>query len=188
MATFFWSLPTDHIPLWRETPLESWRQQVLTLWPDIAPFLAAITSHDQLTTASYSHGTLRRPFAPALAYIGDSAHRTSPQLGQGANMALLDAYALTLALRRLPIEDALPDYAAMRRWHVRLYQVLSAGFTPMYQSEIPMLSHLRDHILAPVSRLPGIRHMLTRLVAGDLIPPLSGEVLPESRTTTTEAS
>jgi len=32
-------------------------------------------------------------------HIGDSAHATSPQLGQGANMALLDALALAVALR-----------------------------------------------------------------------------------------
>lgn len=180
MAAFFWSLPTGDIPRWRETPLESWRDEVLSLWPEIEPFLASITSHDQLTPASYSHGTLRRPFAPALAHIGDAAHRASPQLGQGANMALLDAQALAIALRSLPVEDALPVYAAMRRWHVRLYQGLSATVTPMYQSRLDGLALLRDHILAPVSRLPGIRHGLTRLVAGRLIPPLAGETFPRT--------
>ncbi|SIT00657.1 FAD-dependent oxidoreductase [Paracoccus saliphilus] len=180
MAAVFWSLPTRDIPRWRETPLEAWRQEVLSLWPEIEPFLASITSHDQLTPASYSHGTLRRPFAPALAHIGDAAHRASPQLGQGANMALLDAQALAIALRSLPVEDALPAYAAMRRWHVRLYQGLSTTVTPMYQSRLDGLALLRDHILAPVSRLPGIRHGLTRLVAGRLIPPLAGEVPAQS--------
>jgi 2-polyprenyl-6-methoxyphenol hydroxylase-like FAD-dependent oxidoreductase len=65
-----------------------------------------------------------------LAFIGDAAHRASPQLGQGANMALFDALALARALHQNPLDDALPRYAQTRRWHVRLYQTLSAVFTP----------------------------------------------------------
>lgn len=178
VATIFWSLPANELPGWHDRPLDIWRKEVIELWPRIEPFIAAITRHDQMAPAIYGHGTLARPFGPALAHIGDAAHRASPQLGQGANMALLDALALCTALRTLPVGDALPAYAAMRRWHVRIYQGMSALFTPMYQSRMNTLSHLRDHILAPVSRWPGIRHVLTRLVAGTLVPPLAGEALP----------
>lgn len=88
-------------------------------------------------------------------------------------MALLDALALARALRQ-PLEDALPDYAAMRRWHVRIYQTMSAVFTPMYQSGSYRLPWLRDMILAPLSTLPLLRPGLTHLVAGTMIAPLSG--------------
>ena len=177
-ATIFWSLPASELPGWYDRPLDNWRREVIDLWPGIEPFIAAMTRHDQMIPAIYSHGTLARPFGPALVHIGDAAHRASPQLGQGANMALLDALALCTALRGLPVDDALPAYAAMRRWHVRIYQGMSALFTPMYQSRMNALSHLRDHILAPISRMPGISHVLTRLVAGTLVPPLAGESLP----------
>ncbi|MBT0778367.1 NAD(P)/FAD-dependent oxidoreductase [Paracoccus sp. pheM1] len=172
-AAVFWSMPLAELDRWPQTPVADWRAQVAALWPQMAPFLETIRDHAQMTPARYSHGTLRRPFAPGLVHIGDAAHRASPQLGQGANMALLDAFALAHALRR-PLAEALPDYAAMRRWHVRIYQAMSAAFTPMYQSGSRGLPWLRDLVLAPLSTLPLLRRGLTHLVAGTMIPPLSG--------------
>lgn len=176
LATIFWSLPVAGIADWQEAPIEGWKAQASSLWPEFAPFLQTIAAHGQMTPARYAHGTLRRPYAPRLAFIGDAAHRASPQLGQGANMALLDALALVTALRDGP--DALPVYARMRRWHIRIYQVMSALFTPMYQSDSRLLPPLRDHLMAPLAGLPGVRNLLTALVSGDMIPPLASERFP----------
>ncbi len=173
-AAIFWSLATRDIDQWRATPLPQWKAEATALWPDIAPFLTTITAHDQMTAARYTHGTLRTPIAPAMAHIGDAAHRASPQLGQGANMALLDAYALSWALARETGDAALAVYAQSRRWHVRLYQTLSAAFTPQYQSDSHLLPILRDHILAPVSAWRPTQAILSRLVSGHLIPPVAG--------------
>ncbi len=173
-AAVFWSMPTDALAGWGRTPIGAWRAEALALWPGIAPFLEQITEVGQMTPARYAHGTLRQPHAPGLVFIGDAAHRASPQLGQGANMALLDAWALFTALQRHPLDEALPRYAAMRRWHVRMYQGMSALFTPMYQSGSRTLPLLRDHVLAPSSRLPGVSRLLTALVSGDLLPPARG--------------
>jgi 2-polyprenyl-6-methoxyphenol hydroxylase-like FAD-dependent oxidoreductase len=170
----FWSMPRAELEVWGLRDLADWQAEVAALWPEMAAFTDQVT---HMTPARYSHGTLGRPFAPGLAFIGDAAHRASPQLGQGANMALLDAMALTLALRDGPA-DALPRYAHMRRWHVRSYQIMSAVFTPMYQSSSRILPRLRDHVMAPAGQLRPVQAMLSRLVAGTLIPPLASQVWP----------
>ena len=43
----------------------------------------------------WPQATLRAPAEPGLIHLGDAWHTTSPQLGQGANMALLDAMAFS---------------------------------------------------------------------------------------------
>lgn len=178
-AAVFWSLPRAALDAWPNQDLPQWKAEVTRLWPQMAPFLTTLHKAADLTPARYSHGTLRRPYGEALAFIGDSAHRASPQLGQGANMALLDAFALAQALR-LPLDEALPHYARMRRWHVRSYQAMSAAFTPMYQSASTVLPRLRDHLLAPMATLWPINRMLTALVSGTLLPPLAGVDWPKA--------
>lgn len=171
-AAVFWSLPRPALDRWAKTNLAAWKAEVAAFWPEMAPFLVPLTGTADMTPARYSHGTLRRPFAPRLLHLGDAAHRASPQLGQGANMALLDAMALAQALRQGPVDTAAERQARMRRTHVAAYQAMSAAFTPMYQSDSRALPLIRDHLLAPLSRLPGVRHLLTALVSGDLMPPL----------------
>jgi 2-polyprenyl-6-methoxyphenol hydroxylase-like FAD-dependent oxidoreductase len=168
-TALFWSLPRDGFDDWRATPFADWQSQAATLWPSFAPYADLLTDHSDLTMAKYSHGTLRNPTDDRLAFIGDASHRTSPQLGQGANMALLDALAVAQALRNKTIETALADYAAQRRWHVRIYQLMSRAFTPFYQSDSTILPILRDRLLAPVSDLPPMRNILQRMVSGELV-------------------
>lgn len=176
-AAVFWSMPREELSHWSEDRFASWKAAAGAYWPELQPFLAGLNSAGQMTTALYSHGTLRRPFAPGLIFIGDSAHRASPQLGQGANMALLDALALREALRG-DFDDAPAAYARMRRWHVRIYQIFSAFLTPAYQSDSRVLPLIRDFLLAPVSLVPPVPWILTRLVAGRLIPPLASKPWP----------
>ena len=177
MAAVFWSLPAAALADWPACDLDAWKNAVTTLWPDMAPFLHVVRATRDMTPATYSHGTLARPYADRLIHIGDAAHRASPQLGQGANMALLDALAVVRAAGH---DTPGPHYARMRRWHVRLYQAMSAAFTPQYQSDSRWLPVLRDRVLMPVSRVPPIPRILTRLVSGDLIPPLAGVGFPTS--------
>ncbi len=167
-TALFWSLPRDGFDDWRNAPFADWQSEASTLWPSFAPYAELLTNHGDLTMAKYSHGTLRNPTEDRLAYIGDAAHRTSPQLGQGANMALLDAMALAQSMRHKTVEMALSDYAQMRRWHVRIYQLMSRAFTPFYQSDSSILPVLRDYLLAPVSDLPVVRGILQKMVSGEL--------------------
>lgn len=171
-AALFWSLPQDGYEDWKSKGLEAWKSEAQSLWPDLAPFLDQITSPDQMVMARYTHGTLRRPFGDGIVHIGDAAHRASPQLGQGANMALLDAWALSEALKHFPISKALPAYARARRGHVTAYQWMSAAFTPFYQSNSRILPVIRDRIMFPLSMMPPTKQILTTMVKGTMLPPL----------------
>ena len=173
-AALFWSLKAHDQVRWQAEGLDAWKADVLAVWPETSPLLAAITVPEQLVFARYGHHTLALPIADRLAVIGDAAHSTSPQLGQGANMALLDAAALASAFAQCPsIADALAAYAKRRRWHVRLYQTLGAILTPFYQSDSVLLPALRDHGYSGVSALPGGKRLLASLAAGLWLDPRS---------------
>ncbi|MCC5975813.1 MAG: FAD-dependent monooxygenase [Rubellimicrobium sp.] len=172
-AALFWSLPVAQHADWLERGPAVWRDEARALWPEAEPFLAQIGDPARMTMARYSHGTLARPWSDGLVHIGDAAHRASPQLGQGANMALLDALALAWALRLANGQDPLALYAAARRWHVRAYQAFSAAFTPQYQSDSRILPVIRDRVLFPLSQVPPLPRVLTALVCGTMLPPLA---------------
>jgi salicylate hydroxylase len=171
-AAFFWSLKPAEYDAWRHAGLRAWKDRARELWPETEVLLDQIGDPEQMTLARYAHHTVMRPIAGGVVAIGDSAHAASPQLGQGANMALLDACALALALREhADLATALKTYAALRRWHIRFYQALSAMFTPFYQSDSSVLPVLRDWIVAPATRLPIIRGYVAAMVAGTILDP-----------------
>ena len=172
LATFFWSLkPADH-DYWLRAGMERWKAEVRGLWPEVGDLLETIPDVEALTLARYGHHTLPLPIADRLAVVGDAAHSTSPQLGQGVNMGLLDAFTLAEALATHPdLDEALAAYARIRRWHVRLYQALSMGFTPFYQADGQALPWIRDHMLGKLARLPFAARILAATVSGVLLDP-----------------
>lgn len=172
MAAFFWSLKPDEADKVRLDGLAAWKDRVAGLWPDCAAYLDQIDSFDRLSLARYGHHTLSPPIGRRLAVIGDAAHSTSPQLGQGANMALLDARALACALVKRPtVGEALETYGKMRRRHVKVFQALSWSFTPFYQSDSSVLPFLRDRLVATVAKIPPAPQFLAAMVAGTIVDP-----------------
>ena len=166
-TAFFWSLKASAYGAWKQAGLEAWKARVLQLWPQTEKLLESVSHADQMTMATYDHHTLTLPYGDRLVFIGDSAHSTSPQLGQGANMALLDVMALTQALEAHgALPTALAAYAKARRFHVKLYQALSLVFTPFYQSDSVLLPLARDYLVATMSRLPPAQKLLAAIVCG----------------------
>lgn len=163
----FWSLRADAFERWRDAGLAAWKNEVLALWPECAGLLEQVSEPSQLAFARYAHRTHRPPVAERLVHIGDAWHSASPQLGQGANMALLDACALAQALGgEGPLDKRLAAATALRRSHVRLYQWLTALFTPAYQSDSIWPALIRDIVLAPLSRVPPGPRVQANMVAG----------------------
>ncbi len=172
-TAFFWSLKTRDYAAWKAGGIDKWKAEVMGFWPETEALLAAIHSPVQMTLARYQHHTQRKPWGRRLIAIGDSAHSTSPQLGQGANNALLDVMALTQALNsHTDFDHVVCDYAHRRRRHVWVYQLLSLGFTPFYQSDSTVLPWLRDHLVANGAKIPVVQRLLARMVAGKFVEPI----------------
>ncbi len=172
--TYFWSIRADREDSWRAAPLDPWKEEASSLWPQTESLLAQISSHDQLTFARYRHRTHKTPVSgPRLIHLGDAWHAASPQLGQGANMALLDAFAAAMALRTgSRLADAVMAYKKLRATHVGLYQLMSWLFTPVYQGDGRLMPFLRDHLAAPALRIPPASKLLAAMVSGALGSPL----------------
>ncbi len=171
-TAFFYSLKQDDFAAWQAGGLDVWKETALTLWPDLQKLLSLIAEPEQLVFARYGHHTLMTPHKGRVVSIGDAAHATSPQLGQGVNMALLDAYALGQAFgAAAEPEQAFKAYARARRFHLRFYQAASHFFTPVYQSDSRLLPFMRDWLFAPATKLPLVPKFLGHIAGGTFVPP-----------------
>jgi 2-polyprenyl-6-methoxyphenol hydroxylase-like FAD-dependent oxidoreductase len=165
--SFFWSLPTADFDAWQARGLPAWRREIQAMWPEAHERLEIVHEASQLARASYRDTVLKRWHRNRLVLIGDAAHAMSPQLGQGVNMALMDALSLRDALRtQADIGAALALYEHERRRHVRIYQFWSRWLTPLFQSERDLVAKLRDVAFLPLGRLPGGRGHMLRVLSG----------------------
>ncbi len=165
--SFFWSLQRDAFQAWEDGGLAPWLDEVASIWPEARERLQGVTAQAQLARASYRDAVMDRWHHKRLVLAGDAAHSMSPQLGQGVNMALLDALALRDALRaEANIDAALARYQAQRKAHVALYQFWSRWLTPIFQSEHDWIAHARDLLFKPMGRLPGGRGHMLRVLSG----------------------
>ncbi|HMR05955.1 MAG TPA: NAD(P)/FAD-dependent oxidoreductase [Polyangiaceae bacterium] len=166
-VSLFWSIRADQVNAWRSAGLEPWKYLLRSLEPRCASVTDQIGSVDEVLFARYWDVVLNQWHAPGLVFLGDAAHATSPQLGQGANLALIDAIALADSLARGPLlERALAEYSLGRRHHLNYYQWATRFLTPFFQSDHEALGTLRDVFMGFACRLPYVRTRMLRTMCG----------------------
>src|SRR4029434_3293933 len=90
--------PTAELASGKPIDVELWRQQAMALWPNAAPFIERAADANDFARATYRQVALPRWNEGPVLFIGDAAHGTSPQLGQGANLGLMDAWTLARSM------------------------------------------------------------------------------------------
>ena len=168
VVSVFWSIRADRVAALRARGLAAWRAEALALDPRTAPILDQITDLAQLAFTQYRDVRMRRWHGERIVFIGDAAHATSPQLGQGANLALWDAMCLGDAFTEAPrdVAAALAAYTRARRRHLNYYQLATRLLTPFFQGDSRVLGAVRD-LVFPISRwLAPLRRRMVRTMAG----------------------
>lgn len=166
-VSFFYSLRGDQLDAFPTWNFEAWKAEVLADVPESAPVLEQLSDHTSLLFSHY-HDIVMWPWnTERVVYLGDAAHAMSPQLGQGANLALLDAYFFAKALEGASsVPDALYRYSRERRWHLSWYQFITRALTPFFQSDLTWLGPLRDYGMSQVVKVPWVRKQMVAAMAG----------------------
>jgi 2-polyprenyl-6-methoxyphenol hydroxylase-like FAD-dependent oxidoreductase len=162
-VSFFWSLPVSAMDAFLSGDLSAWRNDVVRMWPEAEPILAQLHSRTCFSRAVYKDMAFGRWDRGAVVLIGDAAHGMSPQLGQGANLALIDAVELA---DRVPSPTRIAGYQRARRLQTGPYQLLSRLLTPLFQSSSAFWSWFRTYIFAPLSQAPVLRGHAAHVLAG----------------------
>ncbi len=135
--------------------------------------LGSLTGSEKRVCYPLAYGAAEAYIADRLALIGDAAHVVHPLAGQGANLGILDAAALSEVLataagrQRDPGErPVLRRYERWRKGDNRLMMHVMTGFKELFTRQDFPLPLLRNLGLDITDRLPPLKHYLMEHAMG----------------------
>jgi 2-polyprenyl-6-methoxyphenol hydroxylase-like FAD-dependent oxidoreductase len=143
-------------------PQKSFLERTFGGWAAPVPELVALTPEAAiLRNDIFDRPPGRRWFEGRVLLIGDAAHPTTPNLGQGGGMAIEDALVLARLLRNSSdIPAALEAFTRERYQRTAVITRESRCFGQIAQWQTPWLCALRDSLLGAAPRGLAIAGML----------------------------
>lgn len=158
---------------WHETArdvrpwIDGWRAAL----PEACEILGAVPDWTRVSYDELRQVTVRRWWKGGCFLLGDAAHAMTPNLGQGANSAMVDALVLVRLLYAAldgggSHDEAGRRYDAVRRRFVRRVQIASAVMCRVATSRSAAARLLRHGFLAVSSVTERVAPVGLRLAAG----------------------
>ncbi len=134
--------------------LRAFRDVWASAYAPAARMLDDMELFDQLLVNAVKTVRCERWSDGVLTLVGDAAHAMAPNLGQGANSALVDAAVLLDEMQRATtLPEALLAYETRRKTAVARVATLSARLGRVAEVTTPVLRLLRDRVLMPAARM-----------------------------------
>lgn len=161
LLSVFWSLPIRDKDSYSK---EDMFKEMEKHHPD--PIVINKIKEAPLAFATYADVWMKKFNHDNVVVIGDAAHGMSPQLGQGANMAFIDAYFLNKLLNPHDIVGSLEKYSKLRKKHLHFYTQASRFLTPLFQSDKLTCGLIRDYIFSYSQKLKYSQFMSSQILCG----------------------
>ena len=141
--------PEPNNPRFRAFTVADLQRQFASLPPPVPELLALTTDAQLLWNDILDLKPLRRFAFDRVLLLGDAAHATTPNMGQGAGQAIEDALALANCLHLHPTDLAGAFRAFEARRRPRTTRIVEQSWLMgrLGQLESPLLTGLRDAVL-----------------------------------------
>ncbi len=167
LVTLYWGVRVDQFEALKKRGLEPLKREILAFSPESADVLDLLVDFSQLLLTSYQHVHMPRWYDRWTLFIGDACHAMSPHLGQGINLAMVDAWRLAGCLRRAASPQAgFRLFHETQRAYIRYYATLTYLLSPFFQSDWRLLGWGRDLALPLLPLLPLVKRQMLMTVTG----------------------
>jgi salicylate hydroxylase len=168
---FYCSAPLGDWPVVRATGLAGWLASWDGFGPAVRATLAAVTDWPAVSYSELAEVEVRRWWQGPVFLTGDAAHAMTPNLGQGANSAMVDALVLLRLLAPAlaaggDLEAVGRRYDALRRPFVTRIQRAARQTGALARLTSPPARRLRDLLLPLSQRLGPLRRRMFLLGVG----------------------
>lgn len=165
-CSFFWGATADEAAA-IQADFTGWKGDAQRLFPESEDILQQLSSPDELIFTTWRHLSLPRVVNGRMLLLGDASFASSPHLGQGVNMGLLDAWFYDQALGQTnDLQAAARLYAQQRQQQRQFYARLTYLLSPFFQSTIRGWGTLRDIGLPLLCATPPFRKQMVSVLTG----------------------
>ena len=167
-AVLYWSLKDEDAKSFSEPSFLSVKREIIDFWPEARESIEPLEYSDFIV-ANYNDLWTPNPFNKNFVAIGDISHSTSPQLGQGCTMALLDSQLLAQHLTNdRELHESLEEWWRSRKKQLMYVRHVSRLLTPLYQSDQTLYGLFRNCLVAPMGRIPWLYQWQLKTLASDI--------------------